>query len=283
MDNSDILSSTDTMLLFVDASPSEVFFSDIEGKTVLTLVLYAPFDRRIKSLGQFKSLRMQRRREKKVSEFIDLIQNKKLAPTALSIVVEKEFALIYAKDFLKANNIVTVDLTLDTKINFHGIEIKYGRLLCLTWFTICMSQCSEFGVKIAGMVKCPNLCVMLDLLPGDNSQSQTNLKVVKSIYEYSELRISKLQSLKQHNVYKFGFGYGMHIEQPKQKDEKVEIEVTPMKLAQEFCMTDWICQCVLSKYGISPNLETIPLFEYLMANEKLKVMTERNFTRQYIL
>ena len=267
MEPKETLYSYNTVPLFVDAAPSELFINDVDGKIVFTLSLFFPFDRRIPILGQLKEVR-KKRRVAKVEIFINLIESRKINFNTTSVVVDKRLALLIAKDFLKRNKLFTLDIQLDSIVNFFGEEITYGKLLCLVWYTFCLYCYCTFAIKVAGAIHYPQVFALLDLLPGDNFERQRNLNIINLIATNSELTPLNHQILQKNNVARFGYGYARVMQYFKEDD---------MKHSHEFCMTDWICHTVQNNFTKTPDPTFNTFYKYLIDSKKLTVMQNSDF------
>jgi hypothetical protein len=262
MEIKDTLTADDTILLCADCPPSEIFSGNMEGNIAFTLVLFLPFDRRLPSLGQYKNVRKAKRRQQRVKEFIDWIETGKIDLRVNTVVVKKDIALINASTFLKKNKIIATDFPLTQMMSVNGIEITYGKLLCLTWYVICLYAYSNFALTIAGLARKSQVFVLLDLLTGDNDHFQKNLAIIDYIAKTSELSQHNKKELLDRGVTRFGYGYAHGID---------HVKYDLIKDSHELCMTDWICRSVFDKFSPVVDSNISNLCDYLIAKEKLHV------------
>lgn len=260
-----LLSARDTVLAYVDSTPSELFMKDLSGKTIFTMVIIPPFKREnLQSLGQFKNSR-SKRRGRKIDALIKDIKEEKIEFIASATVVDKITALQSAKNFLRNNKILTLEIpNLNHELNLFGHTMSYGKLLCLTWYSICLYTRSSPILHIAGIAQ-KQAAAIIDLLPGDNSQYTRNLHLITAIADNSELRSSNLQEMKKLKVSNFGIVYGTGIQ---------GTNFEPMKQTYELCLTDWISHSLYEKFSIGGDAEVAKLANYLLEKGNLKIQKD---------
>jgi hypothetical protein len=258
------ISPQDTLLLYTDASPSELFMGDLNGKIVFSMVLFFPFDRSINSIGQLKNVR-KKRREKALNSLKQDIELNRINFVANAVIVEKKVALQSSINFLKSSKLLTSNSPLDEIINFGGQEISYGNLLCLTWYAICLHTYSGFPIKVASLANKSQVFVVLDLLPGDNGNLNRKFNLINFIAKNSELSLNTIKDLNAKNVDRFATGYASGIQ---------HTDYRPMKESHEFCITDWICNSVLAKSLKEGSPVLSDFCDYLVRKGKLKIIKD---------
>ena len=258
------LDSNDSIFVTVDNCPSELFISDdLSGKTIFTMLCFSRFDRRIKPIGQYKNIRKGHRRIKIIEDLISTFERNEIQVWGRAVINEKTLALQSAENFLLDNKLISRPHNLPERIIFKNIEITYGKLLCLTWYAICLHTNSSFAIKIAEAAKMKQAIAMLDRLPGDNDQRQNNLAIINHIKENSEFKDYEQTFLNTSGVDRFGYGYGKGVNHRAGFDD--------MKNSHEFCMTDWICHSIYAKFTGTENSEISRLANFLMDKGNLKV------------
>ena len=228
----DTLSRKDYTLTYADATPSELIHNSNNDYIVIGLINYFNVERNLlKPITQYKNTRGLSRKLKSLEYIIDCFEKKLIIAAGVASWNERQIALDNGALLLKDEKLIDEEHSFEELISINGQQVKYGRLLSLAWYSIAIVLLSKNVALITKVEGKTASAILIDLLPGDDKESSSNLSLVRYIVRQTQLDKILEDAMIANGVKKFGFGYG--IKNDSTKEIKNDFEYTIM---------DWIVQ-----------------------------------------
>ncbi|MCF8297995.1 MAG: hypothetical protein K9J13_10660 [Saprospiraceae bacterium] len=219
-------------ITYTDACPSELLHNSSEKYLCIGMVNYFNIDRlSLINISQFKKIRGIERKLKNQQYIIERIENDSIALTGLINWNYRKQALENGKLFLEQANIIPIDNDYSKSVCIDKEILSYGHAVSLSWYSIVLATFLKQIGAFAKWENKENAILLIDLLPGDNIDIRRNLNVVRYITNNSELKEFQYDAIKNYNLSKIGYGYGI-------KDGSTK----SLKNDFEYTIIDWIVQ-----------------------------------------
>lgn len=224
---------TNSVICYADVCPSELFHNAASTHLAFVLVNFFHIEKPyLNQVRQFKDTRGFERRLKTMDYLLDGIKKGAIRLIVQGYWTSKDIAFQNGRNFLVASSLLSRDQSIDSRITINGVETSVGQLISLGFYSIILSVFAQQVGTYVRFERKEQGIIMLDLLPGDNQgNSRRKLDLVQFIIHNSIMKSFFDDSIKENQISRLGFGYG--IKNNSSKDFKNDFELV---------ITDWIVQ-----------------------------------------
>lgn len=219
----------------MDTCPSELMHTFPDKILVHSLINYYHIDFEKVGVLQYKATRKGRKLAAQ-QRIIDAFEKRHIQGCGVITPNSQLYAMDNARKFLvHAGYLNAGPMDLEAKIEIGGESMGAGMVMSLAWYAFCMASNFRTAAIFAKVEQKDRVFILLDYLPGDNSERSRSLNVIKEFTRHSQLHDLLDQAV---NGYKVGIGYG-YAGDPGTGGS--------LKSAPPLCISDWITHSFYAK------------------------------------
>ena len=253
---------------YVDACPSELIQNSTESFLCVGLTTFSHLNRKnLKPISQYKKTRGLKRKLQIQDYLIQKIKDEEILLTGVVCWNYQLTALKNGLLILNEAGLLTDENLTTEEISISDLNVKLGICISLSWYSVVISMFFKYLSQIAKIQKKKKVAIFLDLLPGDNLNSQKKFEIVEYLINNSRLSEFQTDAMTENNLEVIGYGYGM-----------LEKSLRDFKNDYEFVITDWIISSFYSLVKYQQGNLNINSDEYQLSKLARFLLDEEIFT-----